>query len=53
MSWSATPGTPGRPPGIDAITDEEWQRTIDINLTGQYRFAHYAVDCSKRHPARN
>lgn len=36
-------GIAGPTAGVDRITDEEWQRTIDINLTAQYRFAHHAV----------
>lgn len=43
-------GIAGPTAGIDAITDEEWQRTIDINLTGQYRFAHHAVPLLKASP---
>ncbi len=43
-------GIAGPTAGIDAITDEEWQRTVDINLTGQYRFAHHAVPMLKESP---
>ena len=43
-------GIAGPTGGIDAITDEEWQRTIDINLTAQYRFAHHAVPLLKESP---
>lgn len=40
-------GIAGPTAGIDAITDQDWQRTIDINLTAQYRFAHHAVPLLK------
>ncbi|MCF5386771.1 SDR family NAD(P)-dependent oxidoreductase, partial [Pseudomonas syringae] len=43
-------GIAGPTAGIDAISEEEWQRTIDINLTGQYRFAHHAVPLLKASP---
>ena len=36
-------GIAGPTAGVDRISEEDWQRTIDINLTGQYRFAHHAV----------
>ncbi|WP_336332842.1 SDR family oxidoreductase [Pseudomonas putida] len=36
-------GIAGPTAGVDRISDEEWQRTVEINLTGQYRFAHHAV----------
>jgi NAD(P)-dependent dehydrogenase (short-subunit alcohol dehydrogenase family) len=40
-------GIAGPTAGIEAIADEDWQRTIDINLTAQYRFAHHAVPLLK------
>jgi NAD(P)-dependent dehydrogenase (short-subunit alcohol dehydrogenase family) len=43
-------GIAGPTAGIDAISDEDWQRTIDINLTAQYRFAHHAVPLLKDSP---
>lgn len=36
-------GIAGPTAGVDRISDEDWQRTVEINLTGQYRFAHHAV----------
>src|SRR6202012_364312 len=33
--------------GIDAITEAEWTRTIDVNLNAQYRFAHHAAPLLK------
>lgn len=38
-------GIAGPTAGIDAISDAEWQATI--NLTAQYRFAHHAVPLLK------
>ncbi|WP_327438149.1 SDR family oxidoreductase [Pseudomonas donghuensis] len=43
-------GIAGPTAGIDAISDDDWQRTLDINLTGQYRFAHHAVPLLKDSP---
>ncbi|WP_409302427.1 SDR family oxidoreductase [Pseudomonas sp. KCJK8993] len=40
-------GIAGPTAGIDAVSDADWQRTIDINLTAQYRFAHHAVPLLK------
>ncbi len=28
---------------MDKITEQEWKRTIDVNLNGQYRCLHHAV----------
>jgi NAD(P)-dependent dehydrogenase (short-subunit alcohol dehydrogenase family) len=36
-------GIAGPTASVDRISDTDWQRTIDINLTAQYRFAHHAV----------
>lgn len=36
-------GIAGPTAGVDAITEEEWTRTIDVNLNGQYRCLHHAV----------
>jgi NAD(P)-dependent dehydrogenase (short-subunit alcohol dehydrogenase family) len=36
-------GVAGPTAGVDAITEEDWQRTIDVNLNGQYRCLHHAV----------
>ena len=33
---------------IDEMTPEEWQKTIDINLTGTYLATHFAVPLLKR-----
>ncbi len=36
-------GISGPTGGVDKITEEDWQRTIDVNLSGQYRCLHHAV----------
>jgi len=36
-------GIAGPTAGIDRIQDEDWGRTIDVNLNGQYRCLHHAV----------
>ncbi len=41
-------GIAGPTSGIDAISDADWSRTIDINLNAQYRFASRAVPLLKQ-----
>ena len=36
-------GIAGPTAGVDKISEEEWTRTIDVNLNGQYRCLHHAV----------
>jgi NAD(P)-dependent dehydrogenase (short-subunit alcohol dehydrogenase family) len=36
-------GIAGPTAGVDKITEQEWMRTIDVNLSGQYRCLHHAV----------
>ena len=36
-------GIAGPTAGVDKITEQEWTRTIEINLNGQYRCLHHAV----------
>ncbi|MEI9967796.1 MAG: SDR family oxidoreductase [Terracidiphilus sp.] len=36
-------GIAGPTAGVDKITEQEWKRTIDVNLNGQYRCLHHAV----------
>ena len=36
-------GIAGPTAGIDRIQEEDWNRTIDVNLNGQYRCLHHAV----------
>jgi NAD(P)-dependent dehydrogenase (short-subunit alcohol dehydrogenase family) len=40
-------GIAGPTGGIDEMGAEEWQRTVDINLNGQYQLAHRAVPLLK------
>jgi NAD(P)-dependent dehydrogenase (short-subunit alcohol dehydrogenase family) len=36
-------GIAGPTAGVDQISEEEWERSIDVNLNGQYRCLHHAV----------
>jgi NAD(P)-dependent dehydrogenase (short-subunit alcohol dehydrogenase family) len=36
-------GIAGPTSGIDRIQEQDWNRTIDVNLNGQYRCLHHAV----------
>lgn len=36
-------GIAGPTAGIDRIPEKDWNRTIDVNLNGQYRCLHHAV----------
>ena len=40
-------GVAGPTGGIDAISESEWTRTIDVNLNAQYRFAYHAAPLLK------
>ncbi len=45
-------GIAGPTAGVDAISEEDWTRAIDVNLNGQYRCLHHAVPMlhESRHP---
>lgn len=36
-------GIAGPTAGVEKISEQEWTRTIDVNLNGQYRCLHHAV----------
>ena len=36
-------GIAGPTAGVEKITEQEWTRTIDVNLNGQFRCLHHAV----------
>jgi NAD(P)-dependent dehydrogenase (short-subunit alcohol dehydrogenase family) len=36
-------GISGPTAGVDQITEQDWTRTIEVNLNGQYRCLHHAV----------
>jgi NAD(P)-dependent dehydrogenase (short-subunit alcohol dehydrogenase family) len=36
-------GIAGPTAGVDQITEQEWTRTIEVNLNGQFRCLHHAV----------
>ena len=46
-------GIAGPTAGVDQITEEEWKRTIDVNLNGQYRCLHHAVPMLRMSTAGN
>jgi NAD(P)-dependent dehydrogenase (short-subunit alcohol dehydrogenase family) len=46
-------GIAGPTAGVDAVTEEEWTRTIEVNLNGQYRCLHRAVPMLRSSKAAN
>lgn len=46
-------GIAGPTAGIDGIKDQDWKRTIDVNLNGQYYFLHHAVPMLRESANRN
>lgn len=46
-------GIAGPTAGIDHITEQDWTRTIEVNLNGQYRCLHYAVPMLRESKAAN
>lgn len=46
-------GIAGPTAGVDAIAEVDWSRTIDVNLSGQYRCLHYAVPMLRESKAAN
>jgi NAD(P)-dependent dehydrogenase (short-subunit alcohol dehydrogenase family) len=46
-------GIAGPTAGVDGITEEEWSRAIDVNLSGQYRCLHHAVPMLRQSKAAN
>jgi len=36
-------GIAGPTAGVDGITEQDWTRTVDVNLNGQFYFLHHAV----------
>src|SRR5665213_628320 len=41
-------GIAGPTAGIDVMGEQEWTRTVDVNLNAQYRFAHHAAPLLKK-----
>jgi NAD(P)-dependent dehydrogenase (short-subunit alcohol dehydrogenase family) len=41
-------GIAGPTAGIDVMNEQEWTRTVDVNLNAQYRFAHHAAPLLKK-----
>jgi NAD(P)-dependent dehydrogenase (short-subunit alcohol dehydrogenase family) len=46
-------GIAGPTAGVDAITEQEWTRTVEVNLNGQYRCLHHAVPMLRESKAAN
>jgi NAD(P)-dependent dehydrogenase (short-subunit alcohol dehydrogenase family) len=46
-------GIAGPTAGVDKITEQEWTRTIEVNLNGQYRCLHHAVPMLRNSKAAN
>ena len=46
-------GIAGPTAGVDKITEQEWTRTIEVNLNGQYRCLHHAVPLLRESKAAN
>jgi NAD(P)-dependent dehydrogenase (short-subunit alcohol dehydrogenase family) len=46
-------GIAGPTAGVDALAEGDWQRTIDVNLGGQYRCLHHAVPMLRESKASN
>ncbi|MGA2050080.1 MAG: SDR family oxidoreductase [Terracidiphilus sp.] len=46
-------GIAGPTAGVDKITEQEWKRTIEVNLNGQYRCLHHAVPMLRASRAAN
>jgi len=46
-------GIAGPTAGVDKITEQEWTRTIEVNLNGQYRCLHHAVPMLRDSKAAN
>jgi NAD(P)-dependent dehydrogenase (short-subunit alcohol dehydrogenase family) len=46
-------GIAGPTAGVDKITEQEWTRTIEVNLNGQYRCLHHAVPMLRKSKEAN
>ena len=46
-------GIEGPTAGVDKITEQEWKRTIEVNLNGQFRCLHYAVPMLRQSKVAN
>ncbi len=46
-------GIAGSTAGVDQISEQEWVRTVEVNLNGQYRCLHYAVPILRASKAAN
>jgi len=46
-------GIAGPTAGVDKVTEQEWTRTIEVNLSGQYRCLHHAVPMLRKSKEAN
>ena len=46
-------GITGPTAGVDKIAEQDWKRTIEVNLNGQYRCLHHAVPMLRESKAAN
>jgi len=46
-------GIAGPTAGVEKVTEQEWTRTIDVNLNGQYRCLHHAVPLLRESKSAN
>jgi NAD(P)-dependent dehydrogenase (short-subunit alcohol dehydrogenase family) len=46
-------GIAGPTAGVDKITEQEWTRTVEVNLNGQFRCLHHAVPMLRESKAGN
>ncbi|MGC1872778.1 MAG: SDR family oxidoreductase [Acidobacteriaceae bacterium] len=46
-------GITGPTAGVDKITEQDWKRTVEVNLNGQYRCLHRAVPMLRNSKAAN
>jgi NAD(P)-dependent dehydrogenase (short-subunit alcohol dehydrogenase family) len=46
-------GVAGPTAGVEKITEQEWTRTIEVNLNGQFRCLHHAVPMLRASKAAN
>lgn len=46
-------GIAGPTAGVDKITEQDWTRTVEVNLNGQYRCLHHAVPMLRASKAAN
>lgn len=46
-------GIAGPTAGVDSVSEEDWNRTLEVNLSGQFRCLHHAVPMLRESKAAN